>query len=77
MDDFKKSDLIGVMYIVVITALVVIYLAEVGEFSGTHPLFAGFMKFALLASFGECLKARITNGTWRVDYLILRAVIWG
>lgn len=44
-----------------------------------HPFFAGFWKFALLATFGECLAQRILQGQYLPQNfgLLPRALVWG
>lgn len=44
-----------------------------------HPFFAGFCKFAFLATFGECLAQRILNGEYLPKNFGLpaRALVWG
>ena len=44
-----------------------------------HPFAAGFCKFAVLATFGECLAQRMLRGRYLPEGfgLIPRAVIWG
>ncbi len=37
----------------------------------------GFTKFAILATFGECLKNRILTSRWIPSKIILRFIIWG
>ena len=37
----------------------------------------GFLKFALLAMFGELLKARLKTGSWKVDLFPARMIVWG
>ncbi len=77
MNNIKLSDFIGAAYLIVFSSLFVIFSDEVGAFSHEHSNIAGFIKFALLASYGECMKARITTGSWKVSHLPLKAVIWG
>ena len=44
-----------------------------------HPFAAGFCKFAVLATFGECLAQRMLRGRYLPEGfgLVPRAVIWG
>lgn len=48
-------------------------------FNAAHPMIMSFIKFAVLATFGECIGLRITNGVYnRTGFGILpRAVVWG
>lgn len=44
----------------------------------SHPYSGGFVKFALLATMGELLAARIVRRSWAIPPAIfLRALIWG
>lgn len=48
------------------------------KFNGGHPYIAGFIKFALLASLGDLLAARIVSKKWeKPSGLLFRAFIWG
>lgn len=73
----SRSDLFGATYILAISMLLLSFSSEVAHFTSQHANLAGFFKFALLASFGECMKNRITSGSWKVEKLFVRAVIWG
>ncbi|MCL2560918.1 MAG: hypothetical protein FWE10_01160 [Rikenellaceae bacterium] len=48
-------------------------------FNVTHPVVMSFLKFAVLATFGECIGLRITNGVYnKKGFGVLpRAVVWG
>lgn len=47
--------------------------------TATHPLLAGFTKFALLATFGECLALRLRSGRYLAPGfgLLPKALVWG
>lgn len=77
MNSIQSSDFMGAAYLIVISSLLVIFSDQVGAFSHEHSNIAGFCKFTLLASYGECMKSRITTGSWKVSKLLLRAIIWG
>jgi hypothetical protein len=49
------------------------------SFNAAHPFVMSFVKFALLATFGECIGLRITNGVWnRKGFgIVPRALVWG
>ncbi len=49
------------------------------EFNKAHGLLMSFIKFALLATFGECLGLRIKKGVYyeKGFGLIPRAIVWG
>ncbi|GBQ92350.1 hypothetical protein AA23498_1429 [Acetobacter nitrogenifigens DSM 23921 = NBRC 105050] len=69
----QMHDLLAVLYLALVTWLVIYLVQNVHD----HPFILAYVKFLLLATFGECLKKRITQGTWMPDHLILRALIWG
>ena len=69
-----------------VVALVVLLFAGSEAVSGgyasvtaSHPLFAGFCKFAILATFGESLALRLHTGRyWAPGFgLIPKALVWG
>ncbi len=46
--------------------------------SAAHPFLMGFIKFAILASMGELLAARIAGGQWvKTKGFIAKAIAWG
>lgn len=72
----------------IISAVILVLLLFVGSesvsggyksFTAAHPLFAGFCKFAVLATFGECLAARLHTGQYCSPSfgLIPKALVWG
>ncbi len=48
-----------------------------GTVTNAYPYVMGFIKFAMLAMFGEMLKARLKTGSWYVDLFPVRVIIWG
>lgn len=52
-------------------------LEQFGNVTKYHPYAMGFLKFALLAMFGELLKARLKTGSWKVDLFPARMIVWG
>jgi len=47
-------------------------------FSSLHPYFAGFIKFAILATMGDFLGTRLIKGYYVVPKgIIYRAMVWG
>ena len=48
-----------------------------GAMTKVYPYLMGFIKVALLATFGELIKIRRKTGSYKVDLLALRFVIWG
>jgi hypothetical protein len=73
----RLTDIGGVIYLGVISAAIVLNLPQVMALTKTHPLPMSFLKFALLATFGECVKTRISKGSWFPPQMLLRALIWG
>lgn len=48
------------------------------KYNAAHPYIAGFIKFALLATLGDLLAARIVLKEWKKPSgLVFRMVIWG
>jgi hypothetical protein len=43
----------------------------------THPFVMGFLKLFFLGTFGELLKYRISRGSWSLNHIIERAIVWG
>jgi hypothetical protein len=74
----KKHD-----YFIILVALAVLvpFFASpfYAAFNAAHPLVMSFLKFAVLATFGECIGLRIVSGVWtRPGFGIApRAVVWG
>ena len=52
-------------------------LENFGHVTSQFPYIMGFLKFALLATFGEMLKHRIKTGSWAVSRFPLRVLVWG
>ena len=50
-------------------------LKQFGEVTNAYPYIMGFVKFALLAMFGEMLKERLKTGSWRVDLFPVRVIV--
>jgi len=48
------------------------------EASETHPYFAGFVKFAILATMGDLLGKRLHQKNWMIPRgVLIKAVVWG
>lgn len=48
------------------------------SFTEVHPYVGGFVKFAILATMGDVLGARILNGKWQMPQgFIYKAIVWG
>ena len=52
-------------------------LDQFGNVTRAAPYWMGFLKFALLAMFGEMVKNRIRTGYWHTDLFLVRTVTWG
>lgn len=74
---FRISDLGGLIYLVAISGAILLNIQLVMALTKAHPLLMSFIKFGLLATFGECLKTRIDRGTWFPPKVLLRACVWG
>lgn len=55
----------------------VIFTSNFEHVTKAHPFAMGFLKFFLLGTFGELLKYRIANSTWKLDHIPERSLIWG
>jgi hypothetical protein len=48
------------------------------NYTNIHPYIGGFVKFAILATMGDLLGARILKSEWNIPKgLIFRAILWG
>ncbi|WP_316858965.1 hypothetical protein [uncultured Cohaesibacter sp.] len=74
---FRLADGLGILYPVVITIGFILYHSEIGRLTQAHGSFMSFVKFALLATYGECVKCRIANGYWLPSRIPLRMIVWG
>lgn len=78
----KKSDIIVILAVIVILSPFFlssqVYHAY-ETFNAHHALWASFLKFAILSTFGECIGLRISSGVYnRKGFGILpRALVWG
>jgi hypothetical protein len=73
----RIGDLAGLLYFLAVTAVFLLEADLVAAATKAHPYAMGFAKFAVLATFGECLKNRIVTGRWIPSKLPARFVIWG
>jgi hypothetical protein len=78
----KKSDLLAALLFILVFLPFFLF-REVydsyHQFNSTHAYLVSFIKFAVLATFGESLGLRIKTGSYtREDYgFIPRALVWG
>lgn len=70
---FRASDIAAIFYLILVTCGIIYLVLNVHG----HPLLLAYIKFFFLATFGECLRHRITQDNWIPDHLISRALIWG
>ena len=65
------------MVVVLLAVLLGIFVDEFIVVTKAHPLMMGFIKFSILATFGESLKMRISTKSWKISNVLLRASWWG
>lgn len=77
----RLYDLLAFCYFAgLLTLAVFFYPAEFKTLTTTHPFAMGFIKLALLATFGEYLKKRMIHGRWTGDrggVFLFRVLVWG
>ncbi len=78
----KRSDIIVISVVILILVPFFIcppVLNAYRELNATHAYLMSFIKFAILATFGECLGLRIRTGTYSKSGfgIIPRAFVWG
>lgn len=73
----RPSDLVGALYLGAITAFIVFQTDLFVSLTQAHPYPMGFAKIALLATFGECLKNRLTSSRWIPSKIFIRFLVWG
>jgi hypothetical protein len=73
----KLSDLFGALYVGALTVFIVLQTDLFISLTQTYPYPMGFAKIALLATFGECLKHRLTSGRWIPRKIVVRFFVWG
>lgn len=73
----RLSDGVGALYLGAITAFIVFQNELFIRLTETYPYPMGFAKIALLATFGECLRHRLTTGHWIPDKIAVRVLVWG
>lgn len=70
-------DGVGALYFFGLLALLLFNLDTFKQATSEHPFIMGFLKVALLATFGEFLKIRLRIGQWEISSPIHRFIIWG
>jgi hypothetical protein len=71
------KDLSVAVVMIAVVSPVFIFSEQFMALTKAHPYPMGFLKFAVLATFGEALKGRLTTGSWRITRLPQRALVWG
>lgn len=78
---FVKRDVVAVLFLAAVVAFFVhpVSYGYYGELYLRLPATLSFLKFALLATFGEMLVARLQKGTYLPEQfgLLPKAVVWG
>lgn len=73
----KVRDLVAVAFLAILAILLIANLQGFIALTKAHPYLMGFLKFGLLATWGEALKSRMKGGPWWLDSMTVRAVVWG
>ncbi len=76
----KKGDFLWGLALFAWIAILVVPASRVAFISATdaHPYIGGFVKFAILATMGDMLGARILKGFWSIPKgVFYKAAIWG
>lgn len=78
----KKTDFLVILIVIIVLSPFFIFNSVYQgytHFNSIHPLLMAFVKFAILATFGEMLGLRIKTGKYTApNYgLLPRAIVWG
>jgi hypothetical protein len=73
----KASDFVAGLYMLAITAFLILATDTFVAWTKAYPYWMGFNKVALLATWGECLRHRISSGRWLPDKIAWRFIVWG
>lgn len=73
----KKIDLLGIGIFAGIVVLLFVFIKPFIRLTVNYPIPMGFMKVAVLATFGECLKTRLKTGSWKISHFAQRFIVWG
>lgn len=78
----KKADFVLIAIILAITLLFILkpeVLEMYSKLNNEHGMWLSFIKFAILATFGECLALRIRTGKYNAKGfgILPRAIVWG
>ena len=73
----KLIDLLAAIYLAAVLGAIYFNLETFIHLTTTFPLQMGFIKLALLATFGEFLKLRRKTGEWDFSDWVPKGVVWG
>ncbi|QVK19559.1 Mpv17/PMP22 family protein [Mycoplasmatota bacterium] len=74
----RKDSLFVIIFILICTILVVKQSRNTFiDLTNQYPYLMGFIKVAVLATMGELLASRISKGTYKINGIILKMIIWG
>ena len=78
----KRADVIVILVVILVFLPFFLFPSVLKAYettNATFPYWAGFIKFAILATFGECLGLRIRAGVYNKPGfgLLPRALVWG
>ena len=73
----RKGDWLAVFFLLAMVGLLVVFLDQFVAVTKAYPIPMGFLKVAILATFGEFVKTRRQTGEWRVSHLWQRFFVWG
>jgi len=72
-----------IIWLLILAAVLAVFLAPQTRplyeaINGEHPYAAGFVKYFILASMGELLAYRLSNGLWeKTKGFFMKAFVWG
>ncbi|MEM0360502.1 MAG: hypothetical protein QXK06_04170 [Candidatus Diapherotrites archaeon] len=73
----KIIDVLAVIYLLTVLGLIAFNLDAFIALTTAFPLPMGFLKFAVLATFGEFVKIRKATGKWNFKDWHLKTIVWG
>jgi len=77
MNKTRVGDICAIAYLTVIAIFFFFSIDGFIKATKAHPIVMGFIKVALLATFGEFLKVRRQSGTWNITHPVQRFIVWG
>ncbi|MBC7960576.1 MAG: hypothetical protein H7X94_11955, partial [Vallitaleaceae bacterium] len=75
-----KGDILwaGMLLIWILILVIPMLRTQFIQITDAHPYLGGFVKFAILASMGDMLGARILKGRWVFPTgFFFKAIVWG